>query len=193
MVRLMVLGLLRIKPLTGYEIQQILQTNQSDIWAGILPGSIYHALKKMDKENLVQVDSVEQTGHRTKAIYKITEKGQDEFYKLVRESLREKSVSLPSTLYTAMSFMHELVLEEKLSGLEEQLQLLEKELAVLQTGQKTKEQYVTLDPIAKLQFENMFAHYLLQIDFIQKLMSQLKNQENGQTELRKEDLQKYFD
>lgn len=193
MVRLMVLGMLRIKPLSGYEIQQILQTNQSDIWAGILPGSIYHALKKMDKEGLVEVDSVEQTGHRIKAIYKITEKGQEEFLKLTRESLREKSVNLPSSLYTGMSFMHELSLEEKLAGLEEQLLLLEKELAVLQSGQKTKEQYVTLDPIANLQFENMFAHYQLQIDFIHKLTDQLKSQENVQTKLSADDLQKYFD
>ncbi|MCM3768604.1 PadR family transcriptional regulator [Neobacillus niacini] len=193
MVRLMVLGMLRIKPLSGYEIQQILQTNQSDIWAGVLPGSIYHALKKMDKEGLVEVDSVEQTGHRIKAIYRITEKGQEEFFQLVKTSLREKSVNLPSTLYTAMSFMHELSLEEKLAGLEEQLQLLEKELALLQAGQKTKEQYVTLDPIAKLQFDNMFAHYQLQIDFIQELMGQLKTLEKAQTKLTEEDLQKYFD
>ncbi|SOC08390.1 PadR family transcriptional regulator [Ureibacillus xyleni] len=193
MVRLMVLGMLRIKPLSGYEIQQILQTNQSDIWAGILPGSIYHALKKMNKEGLVEVDAVEQTGHRIKAIYKITEKGQKEFYQLVKEGLREKSVGLPVTFYTAMSFMHELSLEEKLAGLDEQLTLLEKELAILQSGQKAKEQHITLDPIAKLQFENMFNQYQLQIDFINKMISQLKTQENTQTKLTEEDLQKYFD
>ena len=45
MVRLLVLGLLQFKPLSGYEIQQILQVSQIDVWAGILPGSIYHALK----------------------------------------------------------------------------------------------------------------------------------------------------
>ncbi|WP_462413074.1 PadR family transcriptional regulator [Neobacillus sp. Marseille-QA0830] len=193
MVRLMVLGLLRIKALSGYEIQQILQTNQSDIWAGVLPGSIYHALKKMDKEGLAEVDSVEQTGHRIKAIYKITEKGKEEFFLLVKESLREKSVSLPSTLYAAMSFMQELTLEEKLAGLEEQLQILEKELGLLQSGQKVKEQYVTIDPISKLQFENMFAHYELQIDFIQKLMSELKTQGKAQAKVTEDDLQKYFD
>ncbi|MCP1146580.1 hypothetical protein MKZ01_17345 [Lysinibacillus endophyticus] len=89
--------------------------------------------------------------------------------------------------------MHELSLEEKLAGLEDQLQLLEKELAVLQSGQKAKEQHISLDPIAKLQFENMFNHYQLQIDFINKMIEELKTQENAQTKLTKEDLQKYFD
>ena len=55
MTRLMVLGLLKSKPMSGYEIQQILTKSQSDSWAGILPGSIYHALKKMEKEGLVEI------------------------------------------------------------------------------------------------------------------------------------------
>ena len=72
----MVLGLLKTKPMSGYEIQQLLIISQSDSWAGILPGSIYHALKKMEKEQLVAIDSIEQTGNRSKAIYKITEQGE---------------------------------------------------------------------------------------------------------------------
>ena len=84
MVRLILLGMLKIRPLSGYEIQQVLQTSQTDVWAGVLPGSIYHALKKMDKEGLVEVDSLEKTGHRIKAIYKITEKGLTEFKRLGR-------------------------------------------------------------------------------------------------------------
>jgi DNA-binding PadR family transcriptional regulator len=191
MVRLMILGLLKLKELSGYEIQQVLQTSQTDVWAGVLPGSIYHALKKMDKEGLVQVSSVEQTGHRIKAIYKITAQGESEFIKLLKESLREKSVGLPSTLYTAMAFLRELPLKEQLEGLQEQKVVLEKELELLRVGEKAKEQHVTLDAIAKLQFENMFAHYQLQIDFLEKLMQELMLKE--QLEIKKEDFDKYFE
>ncbi|GGL61085.1 PadR family transcriptional regulator [Sporolactobacillus putidus] len=193
MVRLMVLGMLKIKSLSGYEIQQILQTNQSDIWAGILPGSIYHALKKMEKEGLVEVDSVEQTGHRIKAIYKITEKGQVEYIRLLKESLVENSVILPGTLYTGLAFLHDLPKDEKLRAFKEQKLMIEKELDKLRAGQKEKEQYVTLDTIARLQFENMFDHCKLQIDFIQKLIDQMEQMDDRQTQSWNKDFQKYFD
>ncbi len=54
MTRLMVLGMLRTKPMSGYEMQQLMQVSEVDKWAGILPGSIYHALKKMDKRGASQ-------------------------------------------------------------------------------------------------------------------------------------------
>jgi DNA-binding PadR family transcriptional regulator len=193
MVRLMVLGMLKMRPLSGYEIQQVLQTSQTDIWAGILPGSIYHALKKMDKEGLVEVDTVEQTGHRIKAIYKITDKGRAEFTELLKVSLREKSVGLPSTLYTAMAFFHELPKAEKIQALNEQKGILEKELAQLKAGIKIKEQYVTIDVIARMQFENMFAHYQLQIDFIDQLVEQIEKMDEHQPNPTPDEFQKYFD
>lgn len=193
MVRLIILGMLRMRPLSGYEIQQVLQMSQTEVWAGVLPGSIYHALKKMDKEGLVEVDAVEQTGHRIKAIYKITEKGMIEFLELLKASLREKSVSLPGTLYAAISFLHELPAEDKISALIEQKELLEKELELLKTGLTVKEQHVTLNEIAKLQFDNMFSHYGLQIDFIEKLIAILEKTDGEQSNSMTEDFQKYFE
>lgn len=71
--------------------------------------------------------------------------------------------------------------------------MLERELGLLKAGQKLKEQHVTLDAIAKLQFENMYAHYQLQIDFIQKLINPLQIIGDTQTKLTEEDFQKYFD
>jgi DNA-binding PadR family transcriptional regulator len=173
MTRLMVLGLLRLKPLSGYEIQQILQTSQSDKWAGILPGSIYHALKKMDKEGLVEVESVEHTGHRAKAIYKITENGEIEFKLLLKESLERSSVVLPSSLYTALSFLHEISNEELIKAIETQLTTLERELADLKLGQKKKESVMKLDPFTLMAFENMFQQYELQMDFLKKMKGTL--------------------
>lgn len=193
LVRLIILGMLKIRPLSGYEIQQVLQMSQTEIWAGVLPGSIYHALKKMDKEGLIEVDTVEQTGHRIKAIYKITEKGQLEFTELLKSSLLGKSVGLPSTLYAAISFLHELPTKDSIQALAEQKVLLEKEVEQLKIGLATKEQHVTINEIAKLQFENMFAHYQLQIDFIEKLIVQLDKMGDHPSDSLSEGFQKYFE
>ncbi|MEL4026859.1 hypothetical protein [Lysinibacillus endophyticus] len=87
--------------------------------------------------------------------------------------------------------MHELSLEEKLAGLEDQLQL--RNWLFFNLDKKQKSNILALIQFAKLQFENMFNHYQLQIDFINKMIEELKTQENAQTKLTKEDLQKYFD
>lgn len=173
MARLMVLGLLQMKPMTGYEMQQILQTSKTDLWAGVLPGSIYHALKKMEKEELVAIEAVEQTGHRTKAIYKITEKGSIAFRALISESLAESSVMLPSQLYTAISFIQHLPAEQAVLALKEQKAILEQGLQEQMMGiEKKREAMAKLDTLTELTAQNIFKQYELQIEFVQKLIAQ---------------------
>ena len=86
LTRLMVLGCLMQWPMTGYQIQLILQVSQTEQWAGILPGSVYHALKKLEKEGMVMLKGTEKTGNRLKSIYEITPAGKDEFSKLLKEA-----------------------------------------------------------------------------------------------------------
>ncbi|WP_108670511.1 PadR family transcriptional regulator [Peribacillus acanthi] len=181
MTRLMVLGLLKMKPMSGYEIQQILQVTQADRWAGILPGSIYHALKKMEKEELVEVETVEQTGHRIKAIYKITEKGEQEFLILLEESLKVNSVSLPSNLYTALSFIQQLESEKVVAGLQAQRIMLETELAAHKSGIEVKRSVMKIDEITEVTFQNIFKQYEIQIEMVDALLEiyEKKNQDNS--------------
>ena len=169
--RLMVLGILRTKPMSGYEIQQVLQVSQTDRWAGILPGSIYHALKKMEKEELVEIDSMEQTGHRTKAIYKITSKGEEEFVNLLKESLSAPSVQLPTQLYTGLSFIASLDKHAVLEALHSQKQIIEKELEQQKQGMRSKKQYIEIDEITSLTFQSIFKQYELQLEFLESLIN----------------------
>ncbi|PLR80701.1 PadR family transcriptional regulator [Bacillus sp. V33-4] len=171
MTRLMVLGLLRIKPMSGYEIQQILEISHTDLWAGILPGSIYHALKKMEKEGLVEVDTIEQTGHRTKAIYKITVTGEEEFYRLGKESLEVSSVVLPSTMYTAISFADELNKDDIISAISKQKAQLQEMLELQKRGERAKRDHMPIDEITMLTFENIYQQYELQINYLKKLLA----------------------
>lgn len=60
MTRTMVLGLLQtFGQMSGYEIQQKMQLSQTDKWAYVKPASIYHALKRMEKEGLVVLETIE--------------------------------------------------------------------------------------------------------------------------------------
>lgn len=169
MIRLMVLGLLWHRPMTGYELQQTLQVSQTDKWAGILPGSIYHALKKLHQEGLVELEAVEQTGNRSRTSYRITDRGQEEAVRLAGEGLREKSVVFPTTLYTALSFLHLVPRQAIRTALQEQRQGLEADYAAMRQGQEMKEEVMKLSREALLVFENIYAQYELQLEFLGKL------------------------
>ncbi|WP_431027229.1 PadR family transcriptional regulator [Lysinibacillus sp. LZ02] len=170
MTRLMVLGLLKSKPMSGYEIQQLLTKSQTDAWAGILPGSIYHALKKMEKEVLVEIDAIEQTGNRSKAIYKITAAGEKEFSQLLVESLQVSSVHLPSQLYTGLSFIQYLEKDEIRQALQNQQLLLEAQLDQQKAGIEVKRNHMPMDEVTEMLFQNVFKQYELQLDLIRNLI-----------------------
>ena len=83
--RLVILGLLRDRPLYGYELKQIIEEHMGD-WTNIAFGSIYYALGKLDEEGLIEQVAVEQEGRRpSRSVYQITAAGQAEFLRLLRE------------------------------------------------------------------------------------------------------------
>src|SRR5215467_5997670 len=107
LTRLFVLGLLARRPMSGYEIQLILQFSRTEQWVGILPGSVYHALKKLASEGLVVLQATEHAGNRSKAIYAITQAGEEEFRQILRETWRMPTLHFPSGLYAALSFLED--------------------------------------------------------------------------------------
>jgi DNA-binding PadR family transcriptional regulator len=171
----MVLGLLNNRPMHGYEIQQYLEVTQSDTWAGILPGSIYHALKKMASEGLLEVQRIEQTGHRTRAVYAITESGRAEFKRLLREAWRTPCRVLPSSLYAAISFVDELPRAEVLEAIDEQIAALEQQLAQWNAGEEAKKRAAPfpLPDYSLAAFQNGRDHMEADLRFLRRLRDSL--------------------
>ena len=62
MTKLLVLGLLDGGPMSGYDLQQKLGGADAERWGGVLPGSIYHALKKLEGEGCIALAGVEWNG-----------------------------------------------------------------------------------------------------------------------------------
>jgi DNA-binding PadR family transcriptional regulator len=84
--RLMILGLVQwMQPVHGYDVKRELESWQADEWASIAPGSIYHALRKLAADGLLEEVATEQVGARpARTTYKITPKGEREFEELLR-------------------------------------------------------------------------------------------------------------
>ena len=85
-VRMVILGLLRERPLYGYELKQIIEEHMGD-WTSIAFGSIYFALNKLTEEKFVEKAGVERKGNRpSRCVYQITRAGRGEFLRLLRQS-----------------------------------------------------------------------------------------------------------
>ena len=83
--QLVILGLLRDRPLYGYELKQIIEERMGD-WTNIAFGSIYFALGKLADEGFIEQIAVEQKGRRpSRSVYQITESGQTEFLRLLHQ------------------------------------------------------------------------------------------------------------
>ena len=97
--RLLVLGVVRMYGRAhGYQVRRELLTWSADQWANIGPGSIYHALKKMAQEKLLEevstdVDEGEARGPDRTA-YQLTPDGETEFQLLLAKSLSEPDESV---------------------------------------------------------------------------------------------------
>ena len=154
MTKLLVLGLLDGGPMSGYDHQQKLGGADAERWGGVLPGSIYHALKKLEGEGCIALAGVEQTGHRQKAVYRITEAGRNHLHTLIADALRASSALYPTTLYSALSLADKLPPAEVRLALEEQRRRLEAEYAALERGRAGNEGQ-EVPPLARITIDNM--------------------------------------
>ncbi|NUR72279.1 MAG: PadR family transcriptional regulator [Hamadaea sp.] len=116
--RLMILGLVNwMEPVHGYDVRRELLSWNADKWAKIQPGSIYHALKKMTEEGLLEAVATEQVGARPeRTTYKITVRGKDAFENMLREQWWEiQTGSDPFT--AAFAFLPALPRKEAVAAL----------------------------------------------------------------------------
>ncbi|MGH3615623.1 MAG: PadR family transcriptional regulator [Pseudonocardia sp.] len=103
--RLLVLGVVKsFQPVHGYDVRRELLSWRADEWAHINPGSIYHALKGLARDGLIEpVPTTEPSARPEKTAYKLTADGETEFIALLRVSLWQVTKS-PLDLHVGLSF-----------------------------------------------------------------------------------------
>ncbi|HEY2060154.1 MAG TPA: PadR family transcriptional regulator [Amycolatopsis sp.] len=118
--RLLVLGVVRMYGRAhGYQVRRELLSWSADKWANVQPGSIYHALKKMSAEHLLEQVEVEPgDGGPDRVAYRLTADGDHEFRVLLARALADAPMSRPEmgaavSLMPALSRKHALSLLRK--------------------------------------------------------------------------------
>lgn len=87
--RLLVLGAIReTGPVHGYDLRRELLSWGAEEWANVTPGSVYNALKTLVREGMLEVVGTDRQGARPeRTTYRITEEGEEDLLRLLRENL----------------------------------------------------------------------------------------------------------
>lgn len=168
MTRLVILSLLQIKPMHGYEMRQVIKEQRMEQWADIRSGSIYFALNQMEKEGLVKAGPEERTGDRLRRAYSITSSGSAALKDLLREALADPPHSLKSSFSFALVPAFNFPPQERIGIFKENIERLKELRKFWEVGQEIKAQW---HPALKL----LFRHDLELINSDIRLLEELIN------------------
>lgn len=121
--RLLVLGMVRMYGRAhGYRVGADLLAWGVEEWANVKWGSIYHALRKLAAEGLLDATQIEEWPGRVD--YVITERGVAEFFRLLREALTEPNHHI-EMLAAGVAMLPALTRAEAIAILTQRLRALE--------------------------------------------------------------------
>ncbi len=126
--RLLVLGVVRMYGKAhGYQVRRELLSWSADKWGNVQPGSIYHALKKMTSEGLLEQVEVEPgDAGPDRVAYRLTDDGEQEYVVLLTKALSDPEINHPE-MSAAISLMTTLPRQRVISLLKHRLVHIEAE------------------------------------------------------------------
>lgn len=129
-----VLALLREAPMHPYQMQRLLRLRHKDEILALKRGSLYHAIARLVRDQLITARSTERNGRRPeRTTYAMTPAGRREFARVLRHIIatpRRES----SEFMAAMSFLVHLTPAEAQPRLEERARHLQSEIDVRTAG-----------------------------------------------------------
>jgi DNA-binding PadR family transcriptional regulator len=123
--RLLVLGLVRwLGPVHGYLVRQEIDSWRIPGVSEVGAGSIYHALKKLTSDGMIEVVATESVDDRpARTTYRVTVKGEAEFQQLLRQKLWDVA-NVDDPFHTAWSFANVLTQAENTAMLRQRAEIL---------------------------------------------------------------------
>lgn len=178
MTELFILGLLHQQPMSGYDIQQALISSNVELWGGILVGSIYHALHKLEKNQYITIAETKITGKRKTKIYAINKAGKNYLQSLIINHLETTENIFPSGTFAAITFSHLLSSKQTVSALNKQVSLLKQKMENIIDGEQEKEK-VYIDSITKETFRYMTESLTLQRNYLNNIIEIIESENNN--------------
>ena len=84
-IDLIVLGMLKKKPMGAYDIQKLVEYRNISKWVKISTPSIYKKAIQLEQKGFIKGDIIKEGKMPEKAVYSLTEAGEKEFERLMLE------------------------------------------------------------------------------------------------------------
>jgi DNA-binding PadR family transcriptional regulator len=145
------LGLLSAEPMSGYDLNRILDETFGYVWTA--PHSqIYPALRQMEREGLIQAD-VQRTGERERRVYRVLDAGFDYLRKWAAEPVvysgERDAAHLKASMMHLLSFDEcEALFRAHLSYFRQRVVIWETRIEAIESGRSTilRARLKTMDP-----------------------------------------------
>jgi DNA-binding PadR family transcriptional regulator len=112
-----VLELLIEKPMHPYEMAQVLRTRNIEARANVKPGSLYHAVERLEAHGHIEVVDTQREGRRPeRTVYGVTEAGRDAFVERAKGMIGTIAPEFPEYV-SGLSALNELDREDALNEL----------------------------------------------------------------------------
>jgi DNA-binding PadR family transcriptional regulator len=168
-----VLALLREAPMHPYQMQSLLRLRHKDEILALKRGSLYHAIGRLVRDELITAKSTSRDGRRPeRTTYAITAAGRKEFTRVLRQIIavpRRES----SEFMAAMSFLVHLTPGEALPRLEERSHRLENEISLRSAGVSAASLHVLR--INLIESEYLIAMLKAEFDWVRNLISEISS------------------
>lgn len=166
-----VLALLRESPMHPYQMQRLLRLRHKDEILALKRGSLYHAIARLVRDQLITARSTERNGRRPeRTTYAITPAGRKEFTRVLRHIIavpRRES----SEFMAAMSFLVHLTPAEALPRLEERAQHLQREINARNAGNAAASTHV--QRINLVESEYLIAMLKAELGWVRDLIDEI--------------------
>ena len=149
MLELAILGLLKERPMHGYQLSRELGESLGGFWR-VSYGSLYPTLRRLEREGAVEAQVDAEARSRRKTTYAITEKGEKVFFELLQEAPHDNSTE-DTRFRVRLAFFRYLPPEARLRLLERRRAALEDRLHTIKDSLRATRERVDTYTLALMQ------------------------------------------
>ena len=129
MLEMAVLGLLKERPMHGYQLSRELTESLGGLWR-VSYGSLYPTLRRLERDGAIESEAGDERGARRKKVYRITEAGEALFLDLLQQTPPDGQAE-DARFRMRLAFFRYLSPETRIRLLERRRQALERRLSAL--------------------------------------------------------------
>lgn len=184
---LTVLVMLYEAPMHPYQMQRLMRQRAKDFVADIKPGSIYHAIQRMERAGLAEAVETTREGKRPeRTTYRITDDGKETCEEWVRLMIGHPKADHPEFV-AGLAAVPVLSAEAAKAALSERFLRLEQEIASLEAGMREAAALINLPRVVMLEVEYVLTVRRAEATWVRAVIEDL---ESGELQWSRESLQR---